>query len=585
MLDIQTVNDVFGILSRRGDETVALWQTGGEWKPITAKQMYGKVRALAETLQRWGIKKGDRVALVGENRWEWPVTDYAILSVGAADVPLYQTLTPEQMGFILRDSGSKAILLSNRAQYDKLLKAGELPALEHVAVWDDGQFDNAENYSEIMKRASELEEPNAEFDALVKSVTPEDLASIVYTSGTTGDPKGVSLTHGNLGSNLRHSTEGLNISPGDVSLSYLPLSHALARHQDYAFSALGAVIAYLPKFDDLPKAMKAVRPTVFVAVPRVFEKMRQAVEARLHGFKKTIFNWALKQGAAHRDEIIAGKTPTSPLWKLAHKLAFVKIHEAFGGRARAFISGGAPLGKENTDWFLSMGVRVFEGYGLTETSPVMSRNTFDGYRPGTVGTLLPNIEVRIASDGEIETRGPSVFSGYWQNEEATKKEFTDDGWFKTGDIGKLEDGFLSITDRKKELLKTSGGKYVAPQPIEGKLKVDGLVSSAALIGDNRKFVSVVISPNMKNLEDWAKKNGVSTSDPKALVNDPKVQAAYKEIVNKVNTSLAHHETIKKFGVVPEEWTVDSGELTPSLKLKRRVVVEKYKNMIEGFYGG
>jgi long-chain acyl-CoA synthetase len=357
----------------------------------------------------------------------------------------------------------------------------------------------------------------------------------------------------------------------------------LARHLDYALYGLGATIAYLPSFDGLVKAMKSVRPTVFLAVPRVFEKVRQGVEGKSHGLKKTILTWALAQGKSHRDDIRAGRTPGSPFYKLADKLVFSKIREAFGGRARVFISGGAPLGEETTNWFLDAGIRVFEGYGLTETAPVIARNTFDGYRAGTVGKVIPNMEVRVASDGEIETRGDSVFGGYWQKPEETKKEFTEDGWFKTGDIGKLEDGFLSITDRKKELMKTSGGKYIAPQPVESKLKADALVGQAALIGDNKKFVSVLISPNFGSLEGWAKKNGVDTSDHAKLVADPKVQKLYDDIIKKVNGSLAHYESIKKVALVPEEWTVESGELTPSMKLKRRVISEKYKDKIDGIY--
>lgn len=583
MLNVRTVNDIFELITRRGEKTAALWQENGEWKPITARQMYGRVRAVVEKLQSWGIAKGDRVALVGENRWEWPVVDFAVLAMGAVDVPMYQTLTPEQMAYTLNNSGSRVIFASSKEQYEKLIKAGEISTLEHVVIFDEGSFEGAESFAEMMKRAPELEAPDATFDALAKGVKPEDLATLIYTSGTTGDPKGVMLTHHNLATNLMYSTDDLHIEEGDVSISYLPLSHALARHQDYAFYGLGAVIAYEPKFDNLSKAMKAVRPTVFVAVPRVFEKVRQAVEGKSTGFKKTIFQWAMKQGAKQRDKVAAGTAPSGLAWKIANKLAFSKIHEAFGGRAKVFISGGAPLGKESTEWFLDVGVRVFEGYGLTETSPVISRNTFAGYRANTVGTVVPNVETRLAPDGELEVRGPSVFSGYWQNEEGTKKEFTEDGWFKTGDIGKLEDGFLSITDRKKELMKTSGGKYVAPQPIESKLKVDALVNQAALIGDNRKFVSVLISPNFHALEGWAGKNGVQTGDKGKLVSDPKVQKLFEGLAEKVNGGLGHHETIKKVAVVPEEWSVESGELTPSLKLKRRVILDKYKDKIESFY--
>lgn len=583
MLNVQTVNDIFTLVTGRGAEPVALWQNGAEWQPISSRQMYGRVRALVEALQGWGIQKGDRIALASENRWEWPVVDFAVLAMGAVDVPLYQTLTPDQLGYTVKNSGARAIFASTKAQYEKIVAAGELPSLDQVVIFDEGSFEGAKSFVGIMKRAPELENPDPAFDALVKSVKPEDLATLIYTSGTTGDPKGVMLTHHNLATNLLYSTDDLHIEKNDISISYLPLSHALARHQDYAFYGKGAVIAYLPVFEGLTKAMKAVKPTVFVAVPRVFEKVRQAVEGRSTGLKKKIFAWAMRQGAKQRDKVAAGQQPSGLAWKIAHKLAFSKIAEAFGGQAKVFISGGAPLGKETTDWFLDVGVRVFEGYGLTETSPVISRNTFAGYRAGTVGKVVPNVETRIAGDGELEVKGPSVFSGYWQNEEGTKKEFTEDGWFKTGDIGMIEDGFLSITDRKKELMKTSGGKYVAPQPIESKLKVDGLINQAALIGDNRKFVSVLISPNFGALEQWAGKNGVAAGDHAKLVSDPKVQKLYEGLAEKVNSGLGHHETIKKVGVVPEEWGVDSGELTATLKLKRRVITEKYKEKIESFY--
>jgi long-chain acyl-CoA synthetase len=586
MLDFQTINDVFARMSSRGTAVAAMEKLqGGEWKPITSQQMYGRVRALVTLLQSWGIQRGDRVALVSENRWEWPVVDFATLAIGAVCVPLYQTLTPEQMGYILRDSGSKALFLSGKQQYKKLLAAGELPSLEHVAVFDEGDFDNATSLSEALKTAPTLESPDAAFDAMVQKTKPEDLATIVYTSGTTGDPKGVMLTHRNMADNLRYSTDGLRIVEGDKSISFLPLSHALARHLDYAIYGNGGTIAYLPKFDDLVGAMKAVKPEIFLAVPRVYEKVRQGTENKSTGFKKKILLWAQRQGKAHRNELMEGKTPGSLLWKLSNKLVYSKLKEAFGGQVKFWVSGGAPLGTDSSEWFLNMGVRIFEGYGMTETSPVISRNTFDGYRMGTVGTVVPNLEVRVAGDGELEVKGTAVFAGYWMKEDATNKEFTEDGWFKTGDIGKLEDGFLTITDRKKELIKTSGGKYIAPQPIEGKLKADGLVSDAALIGDTRKFASVLISPNFASLERWGAQNGVSTKDHTVLVKDPKVQKLYEGIVKKVNATLEHHETIKKVAVVPEEWSVESGELTPSMKLKRRVILEKYKQTIDTLYGG
>jgi long-chain acyl-CoA synthetase len=584
MLDFGTINDLFAWMSHRGEKTVAFSRVGSEWIPISSQQMYGRVRAVVELLQRWGIQPGDRVALVSENRWEWPLVDFAVLAIGAVDVPLYQTLTPEQMGYILRDSGAKAIFVSGKQQYDKLAGAGDLPQLERVAVLDEGSFDKAESIPVVLRRAPELEQPSEEFDLLLKQTAPEALATIVYTSGTTGDPKGVMLTHRNLADNLRYSTDGLRIAEGDSSISFLPLSHALARHLDYAIFGNGGKIAYLARFDDLIGALQSVKPTIFLAVPRVYEKIRQGTEHKSTGFKKKILNWAIGRGKKHREELLAGRTPKAPGWKIANKLVYRKLCQAFGGNVNLWISGGAPLGIDSAEWFLCMGIRIFEGYGLTETSPVISRNTFDGYRMGTVGTVLPNMEIRVAGDGEIEARGTSVFTGYWQREEATKREFTGDGWFKTGDIGTYKDGYLSITDRKKELIKTSGGKYIAPQPIEGKLKADALVGNAAVIGDTRKFAAVLISPNFQALQRWASENGVSGKDHAALVKDAKVIALYEALVKHVNEGLEHHETIKKVAVVGDEWSIESGELTPSMKLKRRVILEKYKDKIDAMYG-
>jgi long-chain acyl-CoA synthetase len=583
MIDVQTVNDIFEIATSRGDETVAMWNNRGSWEPISSKMLYGRVRAVVQKLQSWGIQRGDRIALIGENRWEWAVTDFAALAMGAVDVPMYQTLTPDQIGFMLRNSGARAVFVSTKDQYEKVVKAGEIPSLEHIVVFDNGDLPNAVNFASLVENSSELEAHDPAFDALVKQTKPEDLASIIYTSGTTGDPKGVMLTHGNMGSNLRHSTDGFHIRKGDKSISFLPLSHVTARHLDYALYGLKAVIAYVPSFNDLPKAMKALKPEIFLAVPRVYEKIRQAVEHKSTGFKKAILKWALARGKANRKALIAGRTPGSPFWKLAHKLVYSKIAEAFGGNARIFIAGGAPLGMDTINWFLDAGIRIMEGYGLTETSPVISRNTFESYRAGTVGVMVPNIETRIAEDGELEVHGPGVFKAYWQNDEATREAFTADGWFKTGDIGKIEDGFLSITDRKKELIKTSGGKFVAPAPIENRLKSNTLVGQAALIGDQKKFISVLISPNFEALKTWAGANGVTATDNESLVKDAKVNAEYKSIVKQANSSLAHFEAIKRIGIVPEEWSVETSELTPSMKLKRRIILDKYKDRIAAFY--
>jgi long-chain acyl-CoA synthetase len=587
MFDLTTVNDVLGRATGRGDKAVMMWQdVDGGWKPISSVALYGRVRALAEMFREWGVGKGDRVAILSENRWEWAVTDFAALAVGGVDVPLYPTLTPDQIGFMLRDSGAKIAIVSSGEQYAKLAAAGDLPELAHVVVMDAGTFGNAESFGTLMATAEDKQRRDAEFDVMIKMVRPEELATIIYTSGTTGEPKGVMLTHGNLASNLNLSTGPLGFTDKDTCISFLPLSHVTARHLDYAMMCHGARLAYCPKFEQLAAAMKAVKPTVFVAVPRVYEKIRQAVEGKSAAspVKAKILSWAIATGRSHRADMLEGKTPASLGWKIANKLVYSKIREAFGGCVSVFISGGAPLGMDTAGWFADAGIRIFEGYGLTETSPVIALNFPEAHRIGTVGKALANVECRFATDGELEVRGPSIFVGYWKNDKETAATFTEDGWFKTGDIGHLDkDGFLSITDRKKELLKTSGGKFIAPQPIENKLKANVLVAQAALVGDRHKFASVLISPNFAALEGWAKGQGVATADRAALVKDAKVVKAYQEIVDKVNAGLANYESMKRIFIVPDEWSLEDGTLTPSLKMKRRVVEKKYAREIEGLY--
>jgi len=605
MQDVRTINDAFLKMSGRGDKVVWRWLDAsagvdGEWKPIPSAEAYGRVRALAARLAAWGVAKGDRVVLISENRWEWPVTDFAVLALGAVDVPLYMTLTPEQVGYMLRDSGAKVAVVSSWEQMEKVRAAGELPALERIVVMDavppthrdTTAMDGApsvfavESFAELMKDAAAMQSRDAEFDERVRSVQPEDLATIIYTSGTTGEPKGVMLTHGNLASNFTMSTRPFGFTEEDSCISFLPLSHVTARHLDYAMMDQRVTLAYCPKFDQVSVAMKRVRPTLLVAVPRVYEKIRQAVEGKSHGAKKMVLNWALAVGRKHREETLAGKRPGGLGCKIADWFVFSKIRAAFGGRVRFFVSGGAPLGMDTAGWFADVGIRILEGYGLTETSPLIAVDNPQQHRIGTVGPVLQNVEVRFAPDGELEVRGPSVFHGYWNKPQETADAFTEDGWLRTGDIGNLDaDGFLSITDRKKEMLKTSGGKMIAPQPIENKLKARLLVGNAALVGDKHKFACALISPNFAILESWARVKGVvyPEGDRKALVAVPQVVARYQRIVNEVNATLAPYQTIKRIAVVPDEWTVETDELTPSMKLKRRVVEQKYAAEIAEFY--
>ena len=588
MFDLKSVNDILLKTMSRGEREVMRWQQpDGQWAPIPASELYGKVRALARKLEEWGVHRGDRVVLIAENRWEWPVTDFATLALGAVDVPLYGTTTAEQLGYMLNDSGAKVAVLSTAEQFRKLQEAGDLPAVEHVVVMDDVAVEGAENFRALLEGWEELREPDNSFDDRLRTTGKDDLATIIYTSGTTGQPKGVQLTHWNLASNVNVTTDEMGFNERDSAISFLPLSHVTARHLDYAFLCHGAVVAYCPKIDKLQEALQAVRPTIFLAVPRVYEKIRQSVESKAGSspMKARILRWAIRVGERNRKAIAEGRTPGSLLWKLANRLMYSKVSAAFGGRVHTFSAGGAPLGDDTAGWFADAGIRILEGYGMTETSPVIAVNTPTHYKLGSVGKPVPNIEVRFAADGELEVRGPSVFKKYWNREKDTAEVFDGDGWFKTGDIGKLEDGFLMITDRKKELLKTSGGKLIAPQPIENKLKANGLIAHAALVGDKRKFASVLISPNFQALEGWARSKGVATNDHASLVKDEKVNEEYRRIIEAVNQGLAHYETIKKITIVPEEWSVESGELTPSMKMKRRVVEEKYKMSIEGMYRG
>lgn len=586
---IRTLNDLFLRVAAAENPAMVLWQDrGGQWKPISSDQFYQRVRALGRALQAWGVQKGDRVALIGENRWEWAVTDFATLAIGAANVPIYPTLTGEQIAQLLRDAECRVAVVSTQQQLEKLQAVQGQTPLQRIVVMDSAQTPGeAIAFADVMAGADALgAQRDPSFDELVRSAEPQDLATLIYTSGTTGEPKGVMLTHGNIAANQNVCVRDYTFRREDVCISFLPLSHITARALDYAMYGCGAQVAYCPQFENLPQAMREVRPTVLVGVPRVYEKIHQEVERRsaLSPVKKRLLAAAVRLGSKHEEAVYRGERPNALLWKLASKLVYAKVHEAFGGRVRNFISGGAPLGIDTARWFASVGIAVWEGYGLTETSPVIAINSPLRQRMGSVGMPLPNIELKIAEDGELLVRGPSVFVGYWRKPLANAESFDSEGWFKTGDIAHLdEDGFLYITDRKKELLKTSGGKLVAPQPIENKLKASLLIGQAALVGDRHKFISTLISPNFKALEDWARQHGVEVGSREELIANPRVMALYNELVLEANKGLANFETIKRFRLVAEEWSQDSGELTPSMKLKRRVINQRYAAAIDALY--
>jgi long-chain acyl-CoA synthetase len=586
---LSTLNDLFLRIASVSNPRAILWQDEfGHWQPISSDQIYQRVRQLGRTFLRWEAKKGDRIALISENRWEWAVTDFATLAIGAVDVPIYPTLTGEQIAELLRDAGCRIAVVSTRQQFDKLNAVRAHTPLERILMMDSATpQEGAIAFSDAIAGADELRtERDSVFDGLCRSAEPKDLATLIYTSGTTGEPKGVMLTHGNIAANQNFAASEFDFNATDACISFLPLSHITARALDYVMYGYGAQVAYCSQFDKLPQAMREVRPTVFVGVPRVYEKIRQAVEQKssVSPVKKKILAWALNVGAGKRAMVYAGQRPSSLSWKLASKLVYAKVREAFGGRVRYFVSGGAPLGIDTAKWFADAGIPVWEGYGLTETSPVIALNSPVHQKMGAVGKPLPNIELQFAEDGELLVRGPAVFPGYWQKPQANTECFDRDGWFYTGDIAHLDaDNFLYITDRKKELLKTSGGKLIAPQPIENKLKNSVLVAQAALVGDKHKFISALIAPNFVALEEIAHRQGIQAGSRADLVADSRVVALYSEIVRTVNGSLANFETIKRFRLVSDEWTQESGELTPSMKLKRRVLTAKYGAEIAALY--
>ena len=586
---IKTLNDLFLRIASAGNPSAVLWESASsQWEPISSDQIYQRVRVVAQMLCRWGVQKGDRVAIISENRWEWAITDFAVLAIGGVDVPIYPTLTAEQIAELLQDSNARVAFVSTQKQLEKLEAVRARTPLERIVIMDSvSPPASAMPFSELIAGADERgSERDLEFQALARSVEPADLATLIYTSGTTGEPKGVMLTHGNIAANQNTAAREFTFGPNDACISFLPLSHITARALDYIMYGRGAQVIYCPQFDRLPYAMKEVRPTVFVGVPRVYEKIRQEVERRsaLSSVKKWLLGRAVKLGAAHVDTVYGGRKPSSPLWKLANKLVYSKVQQAFGGRVRVLISGGAPLGVDTARWFASVGIAVWEGYGLTETSPVIALNSLPNHRLGSVGKPVPNVELKFAADGELLVRGPFIFKGYWHKPQANAECFDAEGWFHTGDIAHLDnDGFLYITDRKKELLKTSGGKLVAPQPLENKLKVNILVGQVAVIGDKHKFISALISPNFAALQEWAREHGLGDATRKQLVADQNVQALYAEIVRDVNANLASFEAVKRFRLVPDEWTQDSGELTPSMKLKRRVITERYAAVVSEIY--
>ncbi len=584
-MGLQTLNDILLAVGKSRRDRVMLQRGSLGWVPISSAEIYRSVVGVARALESWGVRKGDRVAILSENRPEWTITDFAALALGAVTVPVYATQTAEQTAFLLNDSGARIIAVSTKHQLEKVLTIQRHTPVEGIMVMDAVETAHAVQMQGLMLRGPADFDP--EFDARSQAVSPDDLATIIYTSGTTGTAKGAMLSHGNMASNIASSMEGFGFgTKEEVSLSFLPLSHVTARHVDFALLYRGVVLAYCPDLGQLAQALTEVQPNIFIAVPRVYEKIRQQVILKATGFPRSaIYRWALAVGRAHRAETLAETQPTALSWKMkiANRLVFSKVRAGMGGKAEEFISGGAPLGRELAEWYADIGISIHEGYGLTETSPVIAVNTPAAHKLGTVGKPVANLEVRLADDGEVLVRGPSIFKGYWNRPEETRNAFVD-GWFKTGDIGQLDtDGYLSITDRKKDLIKTSGGKFIAPQPIENTLKLNPLIGTAVVIGDRRKFPAVLISPHFPVLQDWARANQVEFTSREILVANVKVQVLYEGIVEELNQNLARFEKLKRVLLVAEEFSAADGTMTHTFKVRRRGIEERYRTLIDEMY--
>ena len=589
-----TLNQLLFEAVEKYDKADALQvRVGEQYVSISHKTLLERVRRVSDGLAAIGVKRGDRVAILAENRPEWAIADFACLTSGITDVPLYPSLPAEQLCYPLRDSGAVAIFVSTEAQAAKLLAIrAEVPAIKTVIVFNASAAKSADmTLDALEKRGAGADAPGraAEFRSTALRVQPNDLATIIYTSGTTGEPKGVMLSHDNIYSNVAATRNALVMRGDDVSLSFLPLSHILQRMGDYWFFTTGTCIAYVDSFDLVPIAMTQVRPTIAISVPRLYEKIyARVLENALAGgaVKKRIFFWARSVADRWADQKLAGREPAGLLalqYSIAQKLVFSKLKARTGGRLRYFVSGGAPLAPEINKFFYAAGLVILEGYGLTETSPVIGVNTPENFRIGTIGKPIDGVEVKIAEDGEILTRGPHVMQGYYNKPDATRDSIDAEGWFKTGDIGVIEDGFIRITDRKKDIIVTAGGKNIAPQPIENAVKTNKYVSQAVMIGDKRKFPVMLVVPNWDNVEKWAKGKNLLWTERAQLLAMPAIRAMMESEVQSKFDGLAHFEMPKKIALLEHDFSVDSGELTPTLKVKRRVIDKNYKAVIDRLY--
>ncbi|MCY4189145.1 MAG: long-chain fatty acid--CoA ligase [Bryobacterales bacterium] len=584
----ETIASLFrDIVAHRKPDAI-LTKDSGSYAPISSFELERRSIRLHLALRDLGLQRGDKCALISENRWEWAVADFAMMTAGIVSVPIYPTLLADQVRYLLEHSEAKAIFCSTADQMEKILSIRDrLPNLAHVIGFDAAAGEDAPKLADLIGADSPDSDARHRFEEAADTVVPGDLASIIYTSGTTGVPKGVMLSHSNICTNIRDSM--LDVQPEDVALSFLPLCHIAERLADYVFFAGGVTVAYAESMEAVAANMGEVKPTMAVGVPRFFEKVHGRVMAAMAdapAIRRKLFHWAVGVGKAATPYRLQDK-PLPGLLGIQHgvadKLVFSKLRGRLGGRIRFFVSGAAPLAKHLAEFFYALGLPIREAYGLTETSPLVSINPLEDLRFGTVGKLIPNVEVRIAEDGEILVRGPNIMQGYFKMEEQTA-EAMEGGWFHTGDIGNLDaDGYLSITDRKKDLFKTSGGKYIAPSPIEGRLKGSPLIELAVVVAEQRNFPSALVVPAFESLRSWAETNGIKAADNEELCANADVQRYVMSEITALCADMAGYEQVKRIALIPNEFSIAGGELTPTMKVRRNEVYKKYSAQIEAIY--
>lgn len=570
------------------------YKVGGQWRSISSQHVVERASRIALGLYSLGLRKGDRAAILAANSPGWTLADAGCQFAGVIDVPIYTTLAPDSVRYIIDDSKARVFFIQDRETYERFGPTiADCGSIEHFIFLENGDADaeGAILLAELEERGADLNRESPDLlDELVSGVGPNDVATLIYTSGTTGEPKGVMLTQSNLVSNVHDASEKYSFSQGDISLSVLPLSHVFERTGMYVYIRYGMRVHYAESIEKVPENLKEVRPTIFIGVPRIFEKVfeRARMKAALSGrVNEMIFDWAIDVAKEYAAATSDGQAPSMSLaakHRVADTVVFSRLREFFGGRLRFCITGGAALPDEIYLIFTGAGISIMQGYGLTETSPVISSNNPSASRVGTVGRPIRNVQARIASDGEIEVTGPGVMQGYYNKEAETKEAFTEDGWFRTGDIGEIDnDGFLKITDRKKELFKTSGGKYIAPSLIEQMIRSSRFVSQAVLVGDGRKFPAALIVPNFEMLESYARLKELEISTTEEFCKHPRIINLFARQIEAATVSLAQYEKVKAFALLKSELTVESGDLTPTLKVKRRVVDEKYQALIDEIY--